>query len=132
MAEQLVAAMTGEFDPAELPRRVPRGADGGHRGQGRRRQEIAEPAPAAPAKLGDLMAALEASVAAAEGRSNRETEEAAEEEVDQELAGGRDAGAGHGGAARPAAKHPKKVAVPVEEIEEREVPARKVARRKTA
>jgi hypothetical protein len=33
---------------------------------------------------------------------------------------------------RPAAKHPKKVVVPVDEVEEREVPARKIARRKTA
>ena len=37
MAEQLVEAMTGEFDPADYQRRVPRGAAQGHRGQGRRR-----------------------------------------------------------------------------------------------
>ena len=133
MAAQLIAAMTGSFDPAEYRDEYRAALEEviDAKVQGR---EIAEPeAPAAGGQLVDLMAMLEASVNAARtARSNRETEEAAEEEVDQELAGGRDAGAGHGGAARPAAKHPKKVAVPVEETEEREVPARKVARRKTA
>ena len=38
MAEQLVEAMTGEFDPAQVPGRVPRGTARGHRGQGRRRR----------------------------------------------------------------------------------------------
>jgi DNA end-binding protein Ku len=97
-------------------------------------REIAEPeAPAAGGQLVDLMAMLEASVNAARtARSNRETEEAAEEEVDQGLGGGRGVGTGRGAVGRPAAKHPKKVAVPVEEAEEREIPARKVARRKTA
>ena len=32
-----IEAMTGEFDPAAVPRRVPRGAAQDHRGQGRRR-----------------------------------------------------------------------------------------------
>ena len=64
MAEQLVAAMTGEFDPAayrdeyreallEIIEAKAAGA------------EIAEPAAAPAAQLTDLMAALEASVAAA-------------------------------------------------------------------
>jgi DNA end-binding protein Ku len=64
MAEQLVAAMTGEFDTST------------HRDEYREAlvaiieakaagAEVAEPAPAATAALGDLMAALEASVVAA-------------------------------------------------------------------
>ncbi len=37
MAEQLIEAMTGTFDPGRLPRRVPRGAAQDHRGEGRGR-----------------------------------------------------------------------------------------------
>ena len=37
MAEQLIEAMTGRVRPGRLPRRLPRGADPDHRGQGRRR-----------------------------------------------------------------------------------------------
>ena len=97
-------------------------------------REIAEPeAPAAGGQLVDLMAALEASVNAARtARSNRDTEEAAEEEVELDSGGGRGASSGRGAVGRPAATHSKKAVVPVEEAEEREVPARKVARRKTA
>ena len=38
MAEQLIASMGDEFDPERGARRVPRGADAGDRGQGRRRE----------------------------------------------------------------------------------------------
>jgi DNA end-binding protein Ku len=64
MAEQLVAAMTGEFDASahrdeyrEALMAIIEAKAGG--------AEIAEPAPVATAALGDLMAALEASVEAA-------------------------------------------------------------------
>jgi DNA end-binding protein Ku len=131
MAAQLIAAMTGSFDPAEYRDEYRAALEEviEAKVQGR---EIAEPeAPAAGGQLVDLMAMLEASVNAARtARSNRETEEAAEEEL--ELGSGGGAGSGRGAAARPAATHPKKVVVPVEEAEEREVPARKVVRRKTA
>jgi DNA end-binding protein Ku len=74
MAEQLVAAMTGEFDPAAyrdeyreaLLQIIEAKAAGA---------EIAEPAAAPAAQLTDLMAALEASVAAAKAsRAERSTE----------------------------------------------------------
>lgn len=74
MAEQLVAAMTGEFDPAAyrdeyreaLLQIIEAKAAG---------QEISEPVAAPAAQLTDLMAALEASVAAAKaGRAERSTE----------------------------------------------------------
>jgi DNA end-binding protein Ku len=138
MAAQLISAMTGTFDPAEYRDEYRAALEQviEAKVQGR---EIAEPeAPAVGGQLVDLMAMLEASVNAARtAKSNRETEEAAEEEVDQGLDGGRGAGAGRstgacrGGAGRPQTKRPK-AAVPVDEAEEREVPARKVARRKTA
>jgi DNA end-binding protein Ku len=126
MAAQLIAAMTGAFDPAEYRDEYRAALEEviDAKVQGR---EIVEPeAPAAGGQLVDLMAMLEASVSAARtARSNRETEEAAEEEA---IAGaGVDRGAGRGTAGRS-----KKAAVPVEEIEEREAPARKVARRKSA
>ena len=74
MAEQLVAAMTGEFDPAAyrdeyrdaLLQIIEAKAAGA---------EIAEPAPAPAAQVTDLMAALEASVAAAKAsRAERHAE----------------------------------------------------------
>jgi DNA end-binding protein Ku len=74
MAEQLVAAMTGEFDPAAyrdeyreaLLQIIEAKAAGA---------EIAEPVAAPAAQLTDLMAALEASVAAAKaGRAERSAE----------------------------------------------------------
>ena len=133
MAAQLIAAMTGSFDPAEYRDEYRAALEEviEAKVQGR---EIAEPeAPAAGGQLVDLMAMLEASVNAARtARSNRETEEAAEEEVELDSGGGRGASSGRGAVGRPAATHPKKAVVPVEEAEEREVPARKVARRKTA
>jgi len=132
MAAQLIAAMTGSFDPAEYRDEYRAALEEviEAKVQGR---EIAEPeAPTVGGQLVDLMAILEASVNAARtAKSNRETEEAAEEEAAEEEAV-KGVGAGRGATGRPAAMRPKKVAVPVDEAEEREVPARKVARRKTA
>ncbi len=127
MAAQLIAAMTGGFDPAEYRDEYRAALEEVIEAKVQGREIVELEAPAAGGQLVDLMAMLEASVNAARtARSNRETEEAAEEQVDQ----GR--GDGRGAAGRPAAMRAKKVAVPVEEVEEREVPARKVARRKTA
>ena len=127
MAAQLIAAMTGSFDPAEYrdEYRVALEEVIEAKVQGR---EIVEPeAPAVGGQLVDLMAILEASVNAARtARSNRETEEAAEEEAVKGV------GAGRGATGRLAATRPKKAAAPIDEAEEREVPARKVTRRKTA
>ncbi len=130
MAAQLIAAMTGEFDPAEyrdeyraaLEQVIEAKVDG---------REIVEPeAPAAGGQLVDLMAMLEASVNAARtAKSNREVEEAAEAEAEADETAA-EGGRANGTAAR--ARRPKKAVVPVEEVEEREAPARKVARRKTA
>jgi len=118
MAEQLIAAMTGAFDPAEyrdeyraaLQEVIDAKVEG---------REIAEPeAPAAAGQLVDLMAILEASVTAARtARANREVEAAAEAEADA-------------GAAAPARRSRK--AAPAAATDEVEAPARKVARRKTA
>ena len=128
MAAQLIAAMTGSFDPAEyrdeyraaLEQVIEAKVDG---------REVAEPqAPAAGGQLIDLMAMLEASVSAARtAKSNREVEEAAAAEADDASAD-REPGAG----SKPRARRVKKPAVPAEEVEERDAPARKVARRKTA
>jgi DNA end-binding protein Ku len=132
MAAQLIAAMTGEFDPAEyrdeyraaLEQVIEAKVDG---------REIATPeAPAAGGQLVDLMAVLEASVNAARtAKSNREVEEAAEAEAEAE-AGEADAGGGRAAGSTARARRPKKAAIPVDEVEEQEAPARKVARRKTA
>ncbi len=129
MAAQLIAAMTGEFDPAEyrdeyraaLEQVIEAKVEG---------REIVEPeAPAAGGQLVDLMAMLEASVTAARtAKSNREVEEAVLAEVEAGEAA-EESGRAAGTATR--ARRPKKV-VPIDEAEEREAPARKVARRKTA
>jgi DNA end-binding protein Ku len=121
MAEQLIAAMTGEFDPAEyrdeyraaLQQVIDAKIEG---------REIAQPeAPAAGGQLVDLMAILEASVNAARtAKSNREVEQAAEEAADGTAGGS------------PPGRRTKKAATPPEEAEGREMPARKVVRRKTA
>ncbi len=130
MAAQLIAAMIGDFDAAEyrdeyraaLEQVIEAKVEG---------RELVEPeAQAAGGQLVDLMAMLEASVNAARtAKSNREVEEAAaaEAEVDEAAADGARA---NGAASK--GRRPRKAAVPVEEIEEREAPARKVARRKTA
>ena len=125
MAAQLIAAMTGEFDPAEyrdeyraaLEQVIEAKVEG---------REVAEPeAPAAGGQLVDLMAALEASVNAARtARANHEVEAAAEEAEEGRGEGGRSG-------ASEKARRPKKL-TPVAEIEEAEQRARKVARRKTA
>jgi DNA end-binding protein Ku len=107
MAEQLVAAMTGEFDPAahhdeyrEALVAIIAAKSAG--------AEIAEPSPVATQGLGDLMAALEASVAVAKaGRS-------AGQPVQMNAA---------------AAGRSRKAATPVVEIEPEAAPAR---RRKSA
>ena len=129
MAAQLIAAMTGSFDPAEYRDEYRAALEQviDAKVQGR---EIVEPeAPAAGGQLVDLMAMLEASVNAARtARSNRETEEAAEEEADLERRRRPRRRRRAARTARRGARRP----VRVEEIEEREVPARKVARRKTA
>ena len=78
MAEQLVAAMTGEFDPAAY-RDEYRQALMGIIEAKAAGAEIAEPVPAPAAKLTDLMAALEASVAAA--KANRAERQAAPEQL---------------------------------------------------
>ncbi len=85
MAAQLIAAMTGAFDPAEyrdeyraaLEQVIDAKVDG---------REIVEPeAPVAGGQLVDLMAMLEASVNAARTtKSNREVEAAAEAEAEAE------------------------------------------------
>ena len=129
MAAQLISTMTGEFDPAEyrdeyraaLEQVIEAKVEG---------REIVEPeAPAAGGQLVDLMAMLEASVNAARtAKSNRETEEAAEEHAAElEVAEG-----SRRSSPAPNGRRAKKAPVAVEEPEEREVPARKVARRKTA
>jgi DNA end-binding protein Ku len=121
MAAQLIAAMTGEFDPSEyrdeyraaLEQVIEAKVEG---------REIAQPeAPTAGGQLVDLMAMLEASVNAARtSRANRETEEAAQEAEDGRVRAGAPG------------RRSKKAAAPVAEVEEREASARKVARRKTA
>jgi DNA end-binding protein Ku len=131
MAAQLIAAMTGEFDPAEyrdeyraaLEQVIEAKVDG---------REIVEPeAPAAGGQLVDLMAMLEASVTAARtAKSNREVEEAAEAAAEAEADGtGGDARRAAGGSK---ARRSKKTVAPTDGAEEPEAPARKVARRKTA
>jgi len=124
MAAQLIAAMTGTFDPAEyrdeyraaLEQVIEAKVEG---------RELAEPeAPAAGGQLVDLMAVLEASVNAARtARANRQAEEA--EEAAQEAADERSA-------AGPNGRRARKAGPPAAEVEDREAPARKVARRKTA
>ena len=92
--QQLIAAMTGELRPGRVPRRVPRGAEEviEAKVQGQRDRR-ARGAARRGGQLVDLMAMLEASVNAARtARSNRETEEAAEEEVELGPGGGRGAG----------------------------------------
>jgi DNA end-binding protein Ku len=121
MAAQLIATMTGTFDPAEyrdeyraaLEQVIDAKVEG---------REIVEPeSPAAGGQLVDLMAILEASVNAARtAKSNREVEQAAEE-----LEEGRAAGSA-------GAHRSKRAAVPTEEVEEHVTPARKPVRRKTA
>jgi DNA end-binding protein Ku len=128
MAEQLIAAMTGAFDPTEyrdeyraaLEEVIEAKVEG---------REIAEPeAPAAGGQLVDLMAMLEASVNAARtAKSNREVEEAAE--VAAEAGDETAAESGRAGAGAKSRRTKKVVAVADDESE---APARKVARRKTA
>jgi DNA end-binding protein Ku len=127
MAAQLIAAMTGSFDPAEYRDEYRAALEVVIEAKVEGREIVETEAPAAGGQLVDLMAVLEASVTAARtARSNRETEEAAAEEASVGT------GVGRGAAERPAPKRAHKVAVPVDEAEERDAPARKIVRRKTA
>jgi DNA end-binding protein Ku len=128
MAAQLIAAMTGAFDPTEyrdeyraaLEEVIEAKVEG---------REIAEPeAPAAGGQLVDLMAMLEASVNAARtAKSNREVEAAAEAEAETaaEATGGSRRATG---GSKP--QRAKKGAAAVDDTAE--AAPRKVARRKTA
>ena len=62
MAESLIETLSGDFDPERVHRRLPRGARGGHRGQGRRPRGRRSPTeePPATGQVVDLMAALRA------------------------------------------------------------------------
>jgi DNA end-binding protein Ku len=119
MAAQLIAAMTGEFDPTEYRDEYRSALEAVIEAKVEGRA-IAEPDEApAGGQLVDLMAALEASVNAARtARANRDVEAAAEEAI-----AGRTASAN---------RRPRKVAPVAEDAEPLEVPARKLARRKSA
>jgi DNA end-binding protein Ku len=127
MAAQLIAAMTGAFDPTEyrdeyraaLQEVIDAKVDG---------RQLAEPeAPPAGGQLVDLMAMLEASVnAARSAKSNRALEEEAEAEAEASrgtTVAGRAAGGQQARRSRSAAAAAADGA---------EVGARKIARRKTA
>ncbi len=119
MAAQLIAAMTGEFDPTEYRDEYRSALEAVIEAKVEGRA-IAEPDEApVGGQLVDLMAALEASVNAARtARANRDVEAAAEEAV--------------AGRAPSASRRPKKVAAVAEDLEPVEVPARKLVRRKSA
>jgi DNA end-binding protein Ku len=115
MAEQLVAMMTGEFDPKAYHDQYREALMGIIEAKAAG-QEIAEPVAAPAAKLTDLVAALEASVAAAKA-----ARQAAAPETMAEAAAG----------ASKKSRKPAPVGVPVmaEESEAEPVPVR---RRKSA
>jgi DNA end-binding protein Ku len=119
MAAQLIAAMTGEFDPTEYRDEYRSALEAVIEAKVEGRA-IAEPdEEPTGGQLVDLMAALEASVNAARtARANRDVEAAAEEAI-----AGRTASAN---------RRPRKVAPVAEDAEPIEVPARKLARRKSA
>jgi DNA end-binding protein Ku len=131
MAEQLIAAMTGTFDPTEyrdeyraaLEEVIEAKVEG---------REIAEPeAPAAGGQLVDLMAMLEASVNAARtAKSNREVEAEAEEEAEAAAETAEAAGGNRRKATGSKPQRAKKAAPAVDDTAE--AAPRKVARRKTA
>ncbi len=128
MAAQLIATMTGKFDPAEYRDEYRAALEQVIEAKVEGREIVEHEAPAAGGQLVDLMAMLEASVTAARTeKTNREVEEAAETEAE--------AAAGKGGRSSGTATRARRTKKPVtlpEEAEEREAPARKVARRKTA
>jgi DNA end-binding protein Ku len=119
MAAQLIAAMTGEFDPTEYRDEYRQALEAVIEAKVEGRA-IAEPDEApVGGQLVDLMAALEASVNAARtARANRDVEAAAEEAI--------------AGRAAIANRRPKKIAPVAEDAEPVEVPARKLVRRKSA
>jgi DNA end-binding protein Ku len=119
MAAQLIAAMTGEFDPTEYRDEYRQALEAVIEAKVEGRA-IAEPDEApVGGQLVDLMAALEASVNAARtARANRDEEAGAEEAV-----AGRSAAPG---------RRLKKVVPTAEDAEQVETPARKLVRRKSA
>jgi DNA end-binding protein Ku len=119
MAAQLIAAMTGEFDPTEYRDEYRQALEAVIEAKVEGRA-LAEPDEApAGGQLIDLMAALEASVNAARtARANRDEEAAAEEAI-----AGRTAATG---------RRPKKAVPVAEDAEPVEAPARKLVRRKSA
>ena len=66
MAQQLIDSLLADFEP-EVQGRVPREGARADRAQGGRRGDRRPPEAPAPAKVPDLMAALEASLAAVKG-----------------------------------------------------------------
>ena len=83
MAESYISALSGDFEPERVLRRLPRGARGGHRGQGRRARGRRRPeeAPRSTGQVVDLMDALRRSVAEAkERRGDGAAKQAGEED----------------------------------------------------
>jgi DNA end-binding protein Ku len=125
MAEQLIASMTGDFDPAEYR------DDYRQALMGVIEAKVAgeEPAPIAavePTKIGDLMAALEASVAAArEARRDAAAGEKAK-------AGGNGKAGATGKAQDDGKAAPKRARAKRDEDEKAEAGPRQTRRRKTA
>ena len=76
MAQQLIDSLSSEFEPEQLPRRVPREGARADRDARPSGEEIAvQPEAPEPAKVPDLMAALEASLAAVKDRRGGQEEE---------------------------------------------------------
>ena len=71
MARQLVSVAHGDVRSREVPRRVPRGAARAHRPKAAGEEIVAPAAPEEPAKVLDLMAALEASLARAGAKQTK-------------------------------------------------------------
>ena len=70
MAQQLIESLSADFEPEQVPRRVPRARARDDRAQGGRARRSRSRRPTEePQKVPDLMAALEASIAAAKGPS---------------------------------------------------------------
>lgn len=122
MAAQLIATMTGAFDPTEYRDEYRAALEEVIEAKVEGREVVEREAPPEGGQLVDLMAMLEASVNAARtAKANREVEAAAEAEADVDGdAGGRATGS--------RARRTKKAAAG----DEAAAPARKVARRKTA
>jgi DNA end-binding protein Ku len=127
MAAQLIAAMTGSFDPAEYRDEYRAALQEVIEAKVEGRQLAESEAPPAGGQLVDLMAMLEASVSAARSaKSNRALEEAAEAEAEA-ARGTAIAGRAAGGPQSRRSRSASPVAA-----DESEVRSRKIARRKTA